>query len=89
MFNISKDWIKRARDTVKQYVTPNYIGFHHISRDNIIKAHNRPLAQALFGDLKNQTGILVIDGTYIYIHKRVENLIFNYLPIVCTNTAIE
>lgn len=73
MFNISKDSIKRAissaRDTVKQYFTPNYIGFHHISRENIIKTHTRPLAQTLFGDLRNQTGILVIDGTYIYIQK--------------------
>ncbi|CAC5371568.1 unnamed protein product [Mytilus coruscus] len=73
MFNISKDSIRKAissaRDAVKQYFTPKYLGFKHVSRENVIQNHTSPLAQTLFGDIKNTTAILVIDGTYIFIQK--------------------
>jgi hypothetical protein len=72
LFNISKDSIRRAissvRKNLKQTFVPSNIGFQHITREQVIEAHTRPLAQTLFGR-DNVPAILVIDGTYLYIQK--------------------
>ncbi|XP_033730151.1 uncharacterized protein LOC117319467 [Pecten maximus] len=72
VFNIGKDSIRRAmtsaRNALVQDFVPSYLGFKHISRDDVITKHTRPLAQTLFGGLM-KPAILVIDGTYIYIQK--------------------
>ena len=47
---------------------PFYLGFSHISREDVINKHTRNLAQLLFTENKEQV-ILVLDGTYIYIQK--------------------
>lgn len=47
---------------------PQNLGFQHISRENVIQHHTRPLAESLFGGTGSQA-LLVLDGTYIYIQK--------------------
>ena len=50
---------------------PQHLGFGHISRDEVISQHTRPLAQELFssGTAEKTPALLVLDGTYIYIQK--------------------
>ncbi|XP_048768744.2 uncharacterized protein LOC125662931 [Ostrea edulis] len=74
LFNISKSSIQRSVRAVRNilmtggFVTEN-LGFGHITREEIINKHTRPLAQTLFGDDTTQQAILILDGTYIYINK--------------------
>ncbi|KAK3109068.1 hypothetical protein FSP39_022182 [Pinctada imbricata] len=72
LFNISKSSIKRAIATVRKTLSasfvPYYIGFQHISRQDVITKHTRPLAEQIFGENGLQV-VLVLDGTYIYIQK--------------------
>lgn len=48
---------------------PQHLGFAHVSRDEIIQQHTRPLAQEMFSNIDSTSAILVLDGTYIYIQK--------------------
>lgn len=72
LFQVSRDSIRRAIKSVRknllQTFTPHHIGFEHITREDLIRNHTRPLAQTLFGQGLNPA-ILVLDGTYIYIQK--------------------
>ena len=71
LFSISRSSVKRAvasvRKTLMNYFVPFHLGLNHITRQDVITTHTRPLAQYLFGD--GHTAILVLDGTYIYIQK--------------------
>ena len=73
LFNISKSSLRRAISSVRKALmssfVPNYLGFEHIAKQDIISDHTRPLAQFLFGNNADPKAILVIDGTYIYIQK--------------------
>lgn len=43
------------------------LGLQHISHEEVIGKHTKPVAQTLFGDTGNlQVAILVLDGTYTY-----------------------
>ena len=72
MFNMSvaatQRSISTARNALTKHFTPNYIGFNHITRDEIIQHHTRQLAITLFGGHEDPA-ILVLDGTYFYIQK--------------------
>ncbi|KAH3779575.1 hypothetical protein DPMN_157378 [Dreissena polymorpha] len=72
LFGISKSSVRRAiaavRTMLMQNFVQHYLGFQHISRENVIDTHTRTLAQSLLAE-KNDQVILVIDGTYIYIQK--------------------
>ncbi|XP_062581928.1 uncharacterized protein LOC134243712 [Saccostrea cucullata] len=72
IFNISKASIRRAisavRSVLMESFVPQNIGFCHVSRQEVINQHTRPLAESLFGGTGNQA-LLVIDGTYIFIQK--------------------
>lgn len=47
------------------------LGLQHISHEEVIGKHTKPVAQTLFGDTGNlQVAILVLDGTYTYIQKK-------------------
>lgn len=74
LFQVSGDSIRRAIKSVRknllQIFTPHHIGFEHITREYLIRKHTRPLAQTLFGQGLNPA-ILVLNGTYIYIFKKV------------------
>ena len=73
IFNISRSSVKRCISTVRQALpesfVPQNIGFGHVSRKDIIDKHTRQLAKTLFTDVSDDQAILVLDGTYIYIHK--------------------
>lgn len=72
VFNIGIDSIKRsvlvARKALARDFTPNYVGFEHISRQEVSDKHTTDLAKILFGS-PTEPAILVVDGTYIYIQK--------------------
>lgn len=74
LFNISKSGIRRSIKSIRSaliegtFVSEN-LGFQHVTREQIIHQHTRPLAQTLFGDTTRPQVILVLDGTYIYINK--------------------
>jgi hypothetical protein len=57
---------------MNQFV-PSHLGFSHITQEEVIRNHTRPLAQSLFGD--NTQAIIVFDGTYIFIEKS-NNFVF-------------
>lgn len=45
-----------------------HLGFGHITREQIIQEHTRPLVKTILGDRVSQPAILVLDGTFIYIY---------------------
>lgn len=73
LFNIGKSSVRRAITSARKELslnfTPKYIGFTHITREEILNHHTRPLAQELFGNIVDQPAILILDGTYVYIQK--------------------
>lgn len=73
LFNIGKSGVRRAvataRKELNEHFTPYNIGFNHITREEVIDKHTRPLAQELFGNMNDPSAILVVDGTYIFIEK--------------------
>lgn len=74
IFAISRSSIWRAFFSVRQALmksfVPAHLGLQHITREQVIETHTRPLAQTLFGDGTNTQVILVLDGTYVYIKKK-------------------
>ncbi|XP_076085751.1 uncharacterized protein LOC143056545 [Mytilus galloprovincialis] len=72
LFNLGKDSVRRAIASARKYLSENFVpsnlGFNHISREEVITSHTRPLAQSLFGK-GMYPAIIVADGTYIYIQK--------------------
>lgn len=74
LFNISKSGIRRNIKAIRSalingtFVSEN-LGFQHVTREQIIHQHTRPLAQTLIGDTTRPQ--VILDGTYIYINKRV------------------
>lgn len=67
IFGITKSSVRRAISTYK--FVPQNVGLHHISRQEVIANHTRPLAQSFFGNMTQSQVIAVLDGTYIYIQK--------------------
>ena len=58
-----------VRQAMLTHFVPYYLGFNHISRQEVIRNHSSPLAIRLLSDKPN-TAVLVIDGTYLYIQVR-------------------
>jgi hypothetical protein len=73
IFNISRSSLARAISSVRQALMQTFVsqnlGLRHITREDVIRNHTRPLAQTLFGDITESQAIVVLDGTYIYIPK--------------------
>lgn len=67
--------VRRAVSSAKEALMTDFVsrnlGFGHISRDEVITNHTRPMAQDLFsnGLAESPQALLVLDGTYIYIQK--------------------
>uniref|UniRef100_K1QXM2 Uncharacterized protein n=1 Tax=Magallana gigas TaxID=29159 RepID=K1QXM2_MAGGI len=73
LFNFSKSGIRRSIKVIRSaLIDGNFVkenlGFQHITREETIHQHTRPLAQTLFGD-NTQPQVILLDGTYIYINK--------------------
>lgn len=57
--------VQSARKALMAEFVPRNLGFSHITREEIIQTHTRPLAQQIMSDVAS--AILVLDGTYLYI----------------------
>lgn len=72
LFNLTKSSLRRAVKTARQALMENFVpyhlGFQHVTREELIQDHTRPLAASLFGT-SGKEAILVLDATYIYIEK--------------------
>ena len=58
-----------VREAMLLNFVPYYLGFNHISRQDVINNHSSPLATRLLTEQPN-TAVLVIDGTYLYVQVR-------------------
>ena len=76
LFSVSKTALRRAinsaRTALARDFVPYNLGFQHVTREEIINNHTRPIAQTLFGVEGNPPAIVVIDGTYIFIQKSTQ-----------------
>lgn len=48
---------------------PNNLEFQHVSRDDVIREHTRPLAKKLLCSMTDNPVILVLDRTYVYLQR--------------------
>lgn len=58
----------QQKGSVADFV-PKNLGFQHVSRDDVIREHTRPLAKELICSMTDNPAILVLDGTYVYLQK--------------------
>ena len=63
-----------ARQALIKCFAPKHLGFSHISRENVITNHTRPLAKGILAD-GEEKAILILNGTYIYIQKSAHNML--------------
>ncbi|XP_048741615.2 uncharacterized protein LOC125655389 [Ostrea edulis] len=61
--------VQSARKALMAEFVPRNLGFSHITREEIIQTHTRPLAQQILSNVTSAPAILVLDGTHIYIQK--------------------
>jgi hypothetical protein len=61
--------IQSALSALTQYFVPSNIGFHHVSRREVITQFTRPLAKLILTNNNSDAAILVLDGTYVYVQK--------------------
>ncbi|CAF4595829.1 unnamed protein product, partial [Rotaria socialis] len=64
-----------ARTSLMEHFVPRYLGFQHISRQDVIDKHTRPLAARLFTKPGDNNAILILDGTYVYAQKSANNIV--------------
>jgi hypothetical protein len=88
--------INSARKAMVEDFVPYNLGFGHITRQEIIDRHTTTIARELMCGGGDDTAIVVIDGTYIYIQVRkyLSTIILNHLllfsevPKQCVSTKI-
>lgn len=61
--------IQQAKAAISEDFVPLHMGFHHISREQIIENHTTHFATQLFSNFLSNSVITIMDGTYIYIQK--------------------
>ena len=67
--------LESARKALIAHFVPKHLGFEHISRQDVIANHTRPLAKRLFTNPGDDAAILILDGTYIYVQKSANNIV--------------
>ena len=67
--------LESANNALTQYFVPKYLGFHRITREQVLKQHTRPLAQQLLANDNPNKAIIILDGTYVYMQKSANNLL--------------
>lgn len=71
LFNMSRRTLQRklsiARESLMTFVDL-HLGFNHISRNRILE-RNLFIPKSIFGNNENTKGIIICDGTYVYIEK--------------------
>ena len=63
-----------AQQTLIKCFVHKHLAFSHISRENVIGNHTRPLAKRILADGEDKV-ILILDGTYIYIQNSAHNIL--------------
>ena len=63
-----------ARNALMSEFVPSNVGFNHISRGETINQHTTNIAKQLMCENDNDTAVVVVDSTYIYI--QVKNKLF-------------
>ena len=63
--------INSARQALMESFVPYNLGFNHVTRQEIIDLHTTTIARELMCDGGEDTAIVVVDGTYIYIQVRI------------------
>ena len=59
--------INSARQAASTAFVPKHLGFSHVTRKDVIDHRTSTLGRQLISDGSDNTAIVVIDGTYIYI----------------------
>lgn len=67
--------LQSASSALMAYFVPKHLGFEHISRRFLIDQRTRPLAKILLAENNNDTAILVLDSTYVYLQKSANNIL--------------
>ena len=67
--------LQSASSALTTHFVPKHLGFEHISRRILIDQRTRPLAKILLADNNNDTAILVLDSTYVYLQKSANNIL--------------
>ena len=84
LFNISKSSLRRAISSVRKALmnqfVPSKLGFSHITREEVIRNHTRPLAQSLFGD--NTQAIIVLEKSNNFVFQRRSYSMHKGRPLV-------
>lgn len=62
--------IESARRALMNTFVWKNVGFNHVGRDEIIHQHTSSIARKLLCDDDQETAIVVVDGTYLYIQVR-------------------
>lgn len=69
--------IESARKALMNTFIWKNVGFNHVGRDEIIHQHTSSIARKLLCDDDEETAIVVVDGTYLYIQVRRINCRFH------------
>ncbi|CAG2251513.1 unnamed protein product [Mytilus edulis] len=71
LFSLEIHQIQRATHAVRfslvKSFVPKFLGFQHMSHEKFTRDHTTPTARTLFADNQPETGIFVLNGTYIYL----------------------
>ena len=67
--------LESANSALTQYFVPKYLGFHHVTREQVLEQHTRPLTQQLLANDNANKAIIILDGTYVYVQKSANNLL--------------
>jgi hypothetical protein len=62
--------IHSARQALMVCFVPFHLGFNHITRQQIIDLHTTTVARELMCEGRDDTAVVVVDGTYIYVQVR-------------------
>ena len=70
--SIAERLMKSARNAITTDFTPQYLGFSHVNRDQILEKCTNMSCKLL---LPKETSLKIIwDGIYVYIHKNSNNV---------------
>ncbi|CAF1159625.1 unnamed protein product [Didymodactylos carnosus] len=64
--------IQNAKVALLRDFVHHYLGFQHITRDEVIRNHTRALVKKLLLDGRDGI-VLILDGTYVYCQKSANN----------------
>lgn len=90
LFNLGRDSVRRAvssaRKCLSENFVPSYLGFQHITREEIISSHTTKLAQSLFGQSMSPQNWLQMEPISIY--KKVPSSNSNESVIACISIVL-